>query len=452
MGAGKFVSLEETRAAVDPEAPARKRLAALFDEGKYSEIGGAGENGTAKSVIAAYGTVGGAPAYAFSQDAAQCGGAMGRLQAQKICRVLELAAKTGVPVVGIYDSNGAKADEGADVLAAYSAIIRGAAAVSGVSPQIAVVAGVCAGGMALVAAGADVVVMSEDAQLFMTAPFVAGEPKAAEAESAAANGIAHIVAPEDELMEKAREILSVLPSNNIAGLPAFEFEAPAQLVAENAWEAAKAVVDADSVIELFGHFGGCAHCGFATIGGSPVGFASVDGALTADGCDKLTRQLGLCDSYSIPFITFIDSEGFDESVSGLVREGARLAYTYACATTVKLAVVTGRAYGAAYSVLAGRDASADMTFVWDKASVGALAPATAVELMYSDRIDAEYSRADAERDYAANEAGALAAVANGIADRVVLPEETRAALIEALDALEGKRVASLPRKHANRPL
>ena len=452
MGAERFAGLGEARAAVDPEAPARKRLTMLFDGGRYSEIGGAGENGTAKSVVAAYGMVEGAPVYAFSQDVTQCGGAVGRLQAQKICRVLELAAKTGAPVVGIYDSNGAKADEGAEVLAAYSEILRGVASASGVVPQIAVVAGVCAGGMALAASGADVVIMSEDGQLFMTAPFVAGDHEAATAGCAADSGIAHIVAPDGEIMERAREVLSILPSNNIAGLPAFEFEAPAQISVESAYGAAESVVDAGSVIELFGHFGAGVRCGFATVGGSPVGFASVDGTLTADGCSKLTRHIGLCDSYSIPFITFIDTDGFDESVSGLVREGARLAYAYACATTVKLAVVTGRAYGAAYSVLAGRASSSDMTFVWDRASVGALAPATAVELMYADKLSAEYSRADAERDYASNEAGAVAAAENGIADSVIFPEETRAAVLDALGVLEGKRTVSLPRKHENRPL
>ncbi len=449
MGSGNFAGLADARAAVDLEAPARKRLALLFDGGKYSELGGAGECGTAKSVVTAYGMVEGAPVYAFSQDVTQCDGAVGRLQAKKLCRMIELAARTGAPIVGIYDSNGAKADEGAEVLAAYADIMREVAAVSGVVPQIAVVAGVCAGGMALAAAAADIVIMDEKAQLFMTAPFVAGDSGAAAAENAAKSGIAHIVADGDRLMAKAREVLSILPANNIAGLPAFEFDAPEQTQVKSAFDAMISVVDSDSVIELSERFGSCVRCGFATICGSPVGFASVDGALTADGCAKLTRHISLCDCYTIPLVTFADTGGFDESVNGLVREGARLAHAYAGATTVKLAVVTGRAYGAVYSALT---ANADMIFAWDGASIGALAPETAVELMYADRISAEYSRADAQRDYAGNEAGALAAAANGIVDSVIFPGETRTALTDALDALEGKRTASLPKKHANLPL
>jgi len=455
MGTGmnlrQLTDFEAAKAAVDQEAPVRKRLSQLFDDGKFTEIGGIGEKGTAKGVVAAYGMVEGAPVYAFSQDITQSGGAVGRLQAAKICKLYELAGKTGAPIVGIYDSNGAKADEGTDVLAAYGNIMSCVSNISGVVPQVSVIAGVCAGSMAMIAAGADIVVMSEKGSLFMTPPYTAGEADAGSAKAAMESGAVHILAEDDmEAVAKAREILSVLPANNLSGLPAFEFAVNEQIDTGSAYGAASTTVDADSMIELQADFGAPARCGFATVNGTPVGFAAIDGELTADSCAKLTRHINLCDCFTIPVVTFINTVGFASSVNGNIREGAKLAYAYAAASAVKIAVVTGDAYGAAYTVLAG--AGADMVYAWPNASIGALVPATAVELMYSDKITENYTRSDAECDYAEKDAGALAAAANGIVDSVILPEETRTAVFEALELLEGKRTVNLPKKHGNFPM
>ena len=453
MSAEDLAGLGAVGAANDIETPARKRLALLFDEGRYSELGGTGEKGTSKSVITAFGMIEGAPAYAFSQDVTIDSGAVGRLQAQKICKLFELAVKTGAPIVGIYDSNGAKAEEGTDVLDAYGQIMRSVGRASGVVPQIAVVAGVCAGSMAMIAAGADMLIMSEEGSLFMTPPFVAGDRDGADAKAAAKAGIAQIVVKDDEgAFTAARELLSLLPANNISGLPAFEYDLPEGTGEKGAFGTLLSAADANSVTELGEGFGGSARCGFATLCGTPFGFASVDGELTADGCAKLARHISLCDCFSVPVVTFIDSEGFASSVNGIVRDAAKLAYAYSSTTTVKLAVVTGSAYGAIYSALAGSAANSDMVFVLRGGSIGALRPQTAVELMYADRISESRSRADVEREYASVEAGAEAAVANGAADRVIAPEETRTVLAEALDMLAGKRADPAPRKHADLPM
>ncbi len=521
-GISKISMLNEAVSKAKVSTPARERLLKLFDEGSFTELDAYTQScGQAVGVVIGYGTIEGSTVFAFSQDSSVNDGAVGRIHAAKIKKVYDLAVKTGAPVVGVYDSNGADLKEGSDALTAYGdmllasnnisgvvpqiSVVLGTCAssaamvaasadfvvmskeataygdmllasnnISGVVPQISVVLGTCASSAAMVAASADFVVMSKEAQLFMTAPFTVkanGENTegAGSAENAAKSGVAHFVEDtEDEAVAKARAIVSMLPINNLSTVPLCEFNA-----VENASDYLRAacenisstdvkeiigtIVDANSVVEIQKDFANGAFAALATLGGFTVGVAAtVSDTIGRDECAKIARLVSICDSFQIPVITFVNTQGFEASaaseLAGLVRESAKLAHVYAEATTPKVSVITGDAFGPAYIALAGRNANADVVLAWPSAVVSPLNPKTAVAIMYENEITAEKSREDVENEYRTEKAGALNAAADGIVDDVIDPAATRDALIGALDMLEGKRVSKLPKKHSNMPL
>ena len=408
----------------------------------------------------------GSPVYAFAQDTSVRNGAVGAAHGSKIKKIYELALKTGAPVVGIYDSNGAAIDEGLDAMAAYGDMLCWTNNLSGVVPQVSVVLGPCAGCAAMIAASADFVVISEQAELFLSP----GD-EACSAKNAALSGVAHLVEKDDAAaVAAARRLIALLPSNNLSALPLCEFrEADGADAALEA--AAKAmdkadmmkiigsVADAGSVIELQKDFTKCGvHVALGTVAGSTVGFvaASDSGKVCSNGSSKIARFVAICDSFQIPVVTFVNCAGFaavnGHAFRGGVREVAKLAHVYAEATTPKIAVICGAAYGSAYVALAGRGANADYAVAWPDAVISALSPATAVAFMEGDKITKDKTRAQVEAEYAANEAGAVAAAAKGHIDDVVDPANTRAAVVSAIDMLIGKRVSRLPKKHANIPM
>lgn len=460
----KKQSLADFRNSIDETTPARKRIASLFDQDSFVELDAfAASNGEPCGVVTGYGYVDGNPVYVFSQDIKASSGAVTMAHAKKIKKVYELASKTGAPVVGIYDSNGAKLTEGVDALAAYGEMLASVNNLSGVVPQISLVLGTCAGVSAMMACSADFVVMSKKAEFFLAS---SGDSTKDSAAAAAKAGTVHIVAKnDDEGVENARKLLSMLPSNNLSAAPLFDFAAPEAAPAEGeaVKDTIKAIADADSVVELQAEFGATAVTALATVNGNVVGFAATDkqaGNLCAHGSAKISRFVRLCDAFNIPVVTLVDVEGFrateNDELAGSIREVAKLAHAYAEATTPKISVITGAAYGSAYIALAGKGANADLVFAWENASVSALNPDASVELFWHDKLkktkNLAQSRQELAAEYKQTLGSAFEAARGGHIDAVIDPAETRANVASALDMLAGKRVSKLPKKHGNMPL
>ena len=358
-----------------------------------------------------------------------------------MCKIFELASRTGVPVVGIYDSNGAFIDDGAEAIKAYSDMLMWTNNLSGVVPQISVVAGTCAGSAAMVACSADFVVITDEAELYTTAGMeVKGE-------DAVYNGTAAVSAKNDkEAMEAVKKLVAILPANNISVAPMFEFSAS---------EIASAVADVDSIIELSTGFGTAAYTAIATIGGSAVGIAATSKTkdkLSSDDCAKLARFVRTCDAFTIPVLTIIDTEGFASDVC--VRDMAKLANAYAEATTLKISMVTGKAYGAAMAALGA--GNADITYAYPDVVISPIAPVTAVEFLWHDKLkgasDLTAERNKLAAQYADENASAFDAAAKNCVDDIITAEEAREKVLSVLEVMSGKRMNKrLPKKHSNMP-
>ena len=416
-------------------------LAKFFYDGEYTALFADG------AVSAACGYAAGQQAYAVYQN----GEAVTVKDVEKNIKVLEMAAQTGCPVVTFYNSVGAK----------LNAQI---AKVSGVIPQVAVVLGVCGGTSALSAANADVCIMAEGAELFFTAPFTSAAKgdKVADAGTAAAAakaGVAAIVAPTaEEAAEKAAHIVGLLPANNLTGPAIFEFEQPTAALAAGAEpaKAAAAVVDKDSAVELYAGFGKSVYTAFATVGGNAVGVVATGKTLCHNCVAKASRFVRLCDAFSVPVITIVDTEGFvpsaTDDIAGGIREAARLAATYADATTAKVAVLAGKAVGPVYTALA----AADLRIAVAGCTVSALEPSAAVSVLYKEEIDASDNIIAATNAkaaaYTAEVCSAANAVACGAADLTCDAANVRASVVAALELLSTKRAARLPKKHGNMAL
>ncbi len=442
-------------------SPARVRLAALFDEGSYKEIGSCVmEKNAPAGVVCAYGNVNGNPAYAFAQDQSVENGAVGNAQAEKIARVYDLASRTGDPVVGIFDSNGAFMDGSAASLNAYSLMMNKIASVSGVVPQVAVVAGPCGGNAAMMACAFDFIVMTEDAELFLTPSFEKG---AGSAKAASANGIAALTAADDlTAVAAAKNLLSLLPVNNMAPVPCMEYEAPAAAAGKDLKSIVDSIVDGGSAVELYADYAGAAYTALATVAGSTVAIAATnktEDKLTEADCAKLARFVRTCDAFSIPVITLVDTLGFDGNaeteLAGSVKALTRLAGSYAEATTAKIAVITGKAVGPVFVAMAGKYSNADFTYALDGAYIAPLAPEAAVEFLWHDKLagaeNLSAKRAELAKEYTDTLASAMSAAQQGCVDEIVAAADLRNVLTGALTMLADKRVTNLPRKHNNLP-
>ena len=439
------------------DSAARRRLAALFDDGAYTEVGSLSmEKESLASVITAYGYVNGSLVYAFSQDKTVNSGAVGTVHAQKIAKLYSLAAKTGRPVVGIHDSNGAFIDGTVDSLNAYGEMIGTAASVSGVVPQISVIAGVCAGSAAMLACSADFVVMTKDAELY-----VAPNGKSTAADAAKAGTAAVVCDDDDAAVSAAKELLRLIPENNLTAVPVYEYEENAFASGNALSDTVNNIADADSVTELYEGFGKASYTALATVAGSTAGIVSTNRTkdkLTADDSAKIARFVRTCDAFGIPVITLVDTEGFDGEgeAAGSVRNMTMLAGAYAEATTAKVTLVTGKAYGPAFVALASKGANADFTFAYESAVISPLAPVTAVEFLWHEKLagaaNAAAKREELAKEYIAEYATAEKAAYRNAVDEVISPAQTRTKLAEALEILSGKRVSRLPKKHNNLPL
>lgn len=426
-------------------------LAAFFDDGTYTALY------TDGPVSAAYGCANGQSVYVVFQN----GQPLDVNDIEKNIRVLTMAARTGAPVVTFYNSNGACLEGGLALLNANSRLMAEIARISGVVPQIAVVVGTCAGSAAVQAAAADVCIMSEEGELFLNAPFNSEDKveKAGGSAFAARAGVAAIVAKDAaDAAAKAARIAGLMPSNNLAGPAVFDFAAPASALNLAKYDpkvAAAALADADSVIELYGGYGKAVYTALATAGGTTVGIVATGaGSMNHHCAAKAARFIRLCDAYSIPVLTIVNTTGFVRSegddMAGGIRQAARLAGVYAEATTVKVAVLAGEAVGPVYTVFA---ASADWRVAVEGCTIAPLAPEAAVSVLYKDEIDASDNIQEATKakaaEYREKVAGASAAVAGGAADAAVKPAEVRTAVVQALDMLASKRAVRLAKKHGN---
>lgn len=425
--------LEKANAACE-ESQARKQLAGFFDQGTFTEIDRLARDGDKPAeAVAGYGLVNGAPVYAFAQDKAVCSGAIGKAQAAKINRIYELAAQNGAPIVGIFDSDGAKLGEGIDAMDAIARLLLASNNLSGVVPQIAVITGSCVGSSALVAAASDLVIKVKDGAYYLNKD---DEDTAADLDAEDA----------DDALEKARQLLSYLPSNNLASLPVYDFDGAAAAPA-SVEDAAEAVADAGTLLCL--SEGKACQTAFAHVGGNVCGIVTLAGEKVCScAAARVARFVRLCDTFSVPVLTFVDAAGF-QGING----AAKLSQAYAEATTAKISVVTGKAYGPVYIAVAGKLAGADAVLAWPDAVISPLAPETAIHILWKDRLaemqDPTTDRAKLAAEFAAQECSPMEAAANGYLTDVVTPGETKAKLVALLEMLEGKRVTRLPKKHSN---
>ncbi len=417
---------------------AYKRLSTLFDDGIFTEIDAfAKSSDTFAEAVAGYGTVNGSPAYAFAQNGDFAGGAMSSAQSAKIKKVYDLAVKTGAPVIGLYDSSGARLNQGADMLAGYGNMLNSISNLSGVVPQISLVLGPCFGAGALNAANADIIIMSKNARLGIST-----NGKGGSIEDAVSSGLVSVSAESDEdAINKARLLMTYLPSNNLSMPPVSDSAEPD--AASN--DPVSLSFDGGSVFELKPEYGRNVKTGFARLYGSAVAFVSTNGdTLDCESAQKAAEFVKLCDAFAIPVVTFADSKGFKS-----LKPAAMLAAAYAQATTVKIAVVTGEAYGPLYIALAGTAADSDITFAWSNSSIAPLPPLTGANILWADKMAVPYEQQEAVVEQFKSEmCNAFEAAANGFVQDIIEPKDTRAKLFACLDMLSGKRVSSLPKKHS----
>ena len=415
------------------DSAARNLLSGFFDAGSFVEIDRLAKDGDKPcEAVAGYGTVDGAPVYAFAQDHDVCCGAVGKAQAAKIAKVYAMAAQNGAPVVGVYDSDGVKLVEGLDAMDAVADILMAANDLSGVVPQVAVVVGGCVGSAAMMAAAADVVIAVDGSDYRLNV----GEDQA----TANVN-----VASVEEAMTMVRDVLSALPSNNLSAANVYEADTSAVDAADVAG-AAQAFADADTSIELYNKDG--IRTAFARVGGVSCGMVTLAADKLGAGCAEAARFVRICDSFSLPVITFVDAAGFC-----CLKAATKLSQAYAEATTAKITVVGGKAYGPVYIAVAGKRAGADAVLAWETARIGALAPEAGVCIDWEDRLaamaDPKNDRAKLIKEYADTMYDPAVAAAGGYVTDVVTVAETKGRLVGLLDMLSGKRVTKLPKKHAN---
>jgi len=455
---------------------ARERVEKLADAGSFVELFAlVSQNEEGAGVITGYATIDERPVYIFAQDFTVRGGAMGKAQAAKIVKLLDMALKTGAPVVALLDSAGVRIDEGAAAMSAYSEIYQKLSRMSGVCPIVSLVLGPCIGGAALLTQLSDIAIVAEKVgQVMVFGPQVMAAMngmavKADEfggAQVSAENGVCALTAEtEEEAIEKAKKILALLPSSNLEDTEIVDTDDMNRLLPAidpaDADALVDALVDAGSAIELFPAYGKNVKTVLARMGGRSVAIVAASGKLCAACLQKAARFVRLADCFAIPVVSLLNTCGVEvESIKAqgwLFKAQAQLLYAYAEATTAKLAVVTGDAIGQAYVAMGGKG-NADVTYAWPGAVISALTPEAAVAVLYAQDVKAdkeltvEAARAKYADKYIEEVAGAVVAAKAGMIDDIIDPATTRAMLISAIEMLSSKRDSNPPKKHGNLPM
>ncbi len=452
---------------------ARERVNLLLDEGSFMEQAMLRNDA---GVVTGSGTVDGRPVYVAAQDFAVMDGAVGAKQAAKIVKVLELARKTGTPVVLMCDSNGARVGEGAAALEAYADIFAHMARLSGVVPMITMVLGPCVGAAAMMAELSDLVIVAKEGALLCAGPQVLSATmgknvmKATElggAKIAVENGAAHFACEtEEEAAATAKKLLSMLPANNLEDAP-FSVEEdmnrtlPGLSAGADGMDVIAAMADKGSVLEAGKGYTG-AVTAFGRMAGRTVAFVYTGKGDTCDKrMEKIARFVRFADCYNIPVVSLIDSTGLElfktaDRQMNVVKAASKLIYAYSEATTVKVSVVIGNAIGAAYVAMGG-SANADATYAWPGVCISPLTGEAAIAIWGKDDInnskgDAVAARKELAAKYEAEVADGVNAAAEGLVDDVIDPADTRKMVIAALELMSSKRDSNPPKKHGNMPL
>ncbi|HEU4597376.1 MAG TPA: acyl-CoA carboxylase subunit beta [Pyrinomonadaceae bacterium] len=480
---------------------ARERVEFFLDEGTFEEFdqfvqhrstdfGLEQQKFPGDGVVTGHGLVEGRRVFVFAQDFTIFGGSLSETHAEKICKVLDLAMRVGAPVVGLNDSGGARIQEGVVSLGGYADIFLRNTLASGVVPQISCIMGPCAGGAVYSPAITDFNVMVKNTSyMFITGPdvirTVTHEDVSKEDLGGAdthnrVSGVAHFAADSDEhALQLVRELLSFIPSNNME-------DPPRALCADSAERAdasldtlvpeasnqpydirdvIHAVVDERYFFEVHAHYAPNIVVGFARLGGQSVGIvanqpAYLAGVLDIDASVKAARFVRFCDCFNIPLVVFEDVPGFLPGVrqehGGIIRHGAKLLYAFAEATVPKITVITRKAYGGAYCVMASKHIRTDINFAWPTAEIAVMGAEGAVGVLYRREIaeasDPEAARRERVSEFEEKFANPYVAAERGFIDEIIRPSQTRSKLIKALALLENKRDTNPPKKHGNIPL
>ena len=479
---------------------ARERLELLLDPGSFHELdllarhrahaAGLEERPYTDGVVTGWGTIDDRKVFVYSQDFTVFGGALGEVFAEKIHKLMDLALKTGAPVIGLNDGAGARIQEGVVSLASYGGIFWRNVQSSGVIPQISVVLGPCAGGAVYSPAMTDFIFMvRETSHMFITGPdvvkTVTGEDVTLEelggaASHASKSGVATFVsADEQSCLADVRYLLGFLPQNNLGEAPLVEsnddpmrscdmlrtiLPASANLPYDMKKVIAE-VVDDGEFFEYFPNWAKSIVCGFSRIDGHSVGIVGnqpmvLAGVLDIESSEKAARFVRTCDAFNIPIVTFVDVPGFlpgvDQEYGGIIRHGAKLLYAYCEATVPRIQVITRKAYGGAYVVMNSKSIGADLAYAWPSAELAVMGPQGAVEIVYRRELqqaaDPAARRAELVAEYSEKYANPYVAAERGFVDDVIDPAETRIKLVEGLRVLRTKRDDVPQRKHGNIPL
>ncbi|MDO9378071.1 MAG: acyl-CoA carboxylase subunit beta [Nocardioidaceae bacterium] len=482
---------------------ARERVEKLLDEGSFVELDElARHRSTAfglqdrrpygDGVVTGYGTVDGRQVCVFSQDFTVFGGSLGEVYGEKITKIMDLAMKTGSPMVGINEGAGARIQEGVVSLGLYGEIFRRNVHASGVIPQISLIMGACAGGHVYSPAVTDFTVMVDGtSNMFITGPdvikTVTGEDVTMEELGGARthntkSGNAHYMgSDEDDALEYTKALLSFLPQNNMEDAPAYDEDADLELSeTDRALDTLipdspnqpydmhtviASVVDDGDFLEVQSMFAPNIIIGFGRVEGRSVGVVANQpmqfaGTLDIDASEKAARFVRTCDAFNIPVLTFVDVPGFlpgtDQEWNGIIRRGAKLIYAYAEATVPLVTVITRKAYGGAYDVMGSKHLGADVNVAWPSAQIAVMGAQGAVNILYRNELkeaeDPEARRIELIDDYERTLANPYTAAERGYVDAVIQPHETRSEVVRSLRLLRTKRETLPPKKHGNIPL
>jgi propionyl-CoA carboxylase beta chain len=482
---------------------ARERIHLLLDEGTFEELdkfvrhrctdfGMEEQRPAGDGFVTGFGRIDGRLVYAFAQDFTVFGGSLSETNALKICKIMDLAMRAGAPVIGLNDSGGARIQEGVMSLAGYADIFLRNTLASGVVPQISAIMGPCAGGAVYSPAITDFIFMTrENSYMFVTGPDViktVTHEEVTKQELGGAmthnekSGVAHFISRDDaDCCAMIRELMSFLPSNNLedppirttSDSPTRREESLNTLVPEDAFkpydikDAIQAIVDEAYFFEVHEHYAKNIVVGFARLDGRPVGIvanqpAFLAGVLDINASVKGARFVRFCDAFNIPLITFEDVPGFlpgtQQEFGGIIKHGAKLLYAYAEATVPKITVITRKAYGGAYCVMASKHIRTDANFAWPTAEIAVMGPEGAVNIVYKRDLDKapeaerEKLRQQKIAEFRERFANPFVAAERGYIDAVIEPAETRTRIINALRSLENKKDTNPRKKHGNIPL
>ncbi|AWV89082.1 acyl-CoA carboxylase subunit beta [Bradymonas sediminis] len=480
---------------------ARERIDLLLDPGTFVELdklkthrcadfGMEKKKIPGDGVVTGYGKVDGRTVYVFSQDFTVFGGSLSGAYAEKICKIMDLATKVGAPVIGLNDSGGARIQEGVQSLAGYADIFHQNVRASGVVPQLSAILGPCAGGAVYSPAITDFIFMVQDTSyMFITGPEVVKTVTSQEVTKqelggarihSEKSGVSHFeCATEDECIARVRELLSFLPSNNAEDPPFVPTDDDVNrrdaklndIVPANPskpydmTEIIGAVVDDGYFFEVQAEYARNIVIGFARLGGHSVGIVgnqpnALAGCLDIDASLKAARFVRFCDSFNIPIITLVDVPGFlpgvDQEYGGIIKHGAKLLYAYSEATVPLITLITRKAYGGAYDVMASKHIGADINLAYPTAEIAVMGPAGAIDIVFRNELaeadDAVAKKDELVEEYRKTFANPFKAAELGYIDEIIDPIDTRPRLIGSLEMLQNKRIDSLPKKHGNIPL